>query len=155
MKKAILLFAVMLSFGVSHAQEYNTGVGLRGGFASGVTLKHFISRTDALEGILATHYRGLLITGLYQKHTPAFDVMGLNWFYGGGAHLGVYNGRYRRDWFENDGSHAVVGLDGIVGIEYKIQEIPISISVDLKPAFNLIGHTGFAMDFAVSLRYVW
>lgn len=155
LKRSLLICLILVSSGLVQAQEYRTGLGLRGGFSSGLTIKHFVSGSNAIEGILGTHYRGFLLTGLYEKHTGAFDVSGMKWFYGGGVHLGVYDGYYAHNWFDDNNSHAVMGIDGIIGLEYKIQEIPISISLDLKPALNLIGYTGFYMDFALSLRYVW
>ena len=53
----------LFSFG--QAQDYNTGIGLRGGLSNGLTIKHFISSNTALEGIISTRWRGLELTGLY------------------------------------------------------------------------------------------
>jgi hypothetical protein len=50
----------------------------------------------------------------------------------------------------------VVGLDGILGLEYSFVGIPINISVDWKPAFNFAGHSGFWADGgAISIRYIF
>lgn len=60
MKKIALsiLFSVcILSF--SFAQDYQTSIGLRGGFANGLTLKHFVSQNTAFEGIVASRWKGL------------------------------------------------------------------------------------------------
>lgn len=148
LKRSLLICLILLSSGLVQAQEYRTGLGLRGGYTSGLTIKHFVSGSNAIEGIIGTNYRSFLLTGLYEKHTGAFDVSGMNWFYGGGLHLGVYGD-------DRNVSQSILGIDGIVGLEYKIQEIPISISLDLKPTLNLIGYRLFDMDFALSLRYVW
>ena len=51
---------------------------------------------------------------------------------------------------------SVIGIDGILGMEYNIQEIPFNISLDWKPAFNLIGYTGFWGDeIALSIRFIF
>lgn len=137
------------------AQDYKTGIGLRGGLYSGLTLKHFISGNSAVEGLLASRWRGFSITGLYEIHHQAFDVERLNWYYGFGAHIGFWNGDYVK-WGEPGVSYTALGIDGILGIEYNIKEIPINISLDWKPEFNIIGYTGFWGDGgALSIRYIF
>ncbi len=154
-KVVIVLIAAVLSIGSLAAQDYKTAFGVRGGFYNGLSLKHFISQTGAIEGVVSTHYRGLLIAGMYQMHTQAFDVDGLNWYYGGGAHLGFYSYRYS-PWYTNQtGNFSTLGIMGVVGLEYKIEEIPVTIGVDITPAFNLIGHTGFWFNSGVTLRYTF
>ncbi|MBA3899634.1 MAG: hypothetical protein H0X62_05395 [Bacteroidetes bacterium] len=138
--------------------DYTTALGLRFGFEGGITLKHFISSDRAIEGILSSAYahRGIRLTGLYEIYAGAFDVDGLSWFYGFGAHIGY--GRYGRDrWnhyhYRYDGP--VIGIDGIIGMEYQIQEIPFSVSLDIKPAIDIIGfRSGHFGDIALSIRYI-
>lgn len=136
------------------AQEYKTGIGLRGGFSSGLTIKHFTNRKVALEGLLTTRWQGFVITGLYEVHNQAFDVAHLNWYYGGGAHIGFYNGNYVY-WGTNGTTYTIVGIDGILGIEYTFSEIPINIGIDWKPALNLIGYSGIWSEGGISVRYVF
>ena len=38
-----------------------------------------------------------------------------------------------------------VGSDGIIGIEYTFQEIPVNISADWKPEFKFINYTGLVL----------
>ncbi len=138
-----------------NAQEYRTGIGLRGGFSSGITLKHFVNSKAAFEGILSTRWRGFDITGLYEKHNRAFEVDRLNWYYGFGAHIGFWNGNYTT-WGTYGTNYAVVGIDGIIGIEYNFEEVPVNIGIDWKPAVNLIGYPGFWGDGgALSIRYIF
>jgi len=156
MRKIVMTLVILVSMiSLSKAQDYNTGIGLRGGFAGGVTLKHFISSDAALEGIISSRWQGLVITGLYEKHAQAFDVSGLNWFYGAGAHIGFWDGNNVK-WADDDKSYTVLGIDGIIGIEYNIGEIPFNISLDWKPSLNIVGHSGFWADGgALSVRYVF
>lgn len=136
----------------SKAQAYNTSAGLRLGASSGLSIKHFINQDAAIEGILATRWRGLLITGLYEVHKDIDDVDGLNWFYGGGAHVGSWNNSALNSY---RGS-TVVGIDGIIGLEYVLEELPLNFSLDFKPAFNLTNGGGFWGDeFALSARYIF
>ena len=80
----------------------------------------------------------------------------LNFYYGVGAHVGVWNGRKRNGnpWFKEDRSYTVIGIDAMVAIEYTFSKIPFNVSLDYKPGFNIIGHIGFWRDeFGLSLRY--
>lgn len=151
------LITLCMFFSISmFSQNYHTGIGVRGGFGYGVTVKHFVGPSSALEGIVSNRWGGLLVTGLYEKHANAFDVRGLNWFYGAGGHIGFWNGKYdNHPWFDDNEPYTVIGLDGIIGIEYDIQEIPFSVGVDWKPAINLVGYSGFLGNSgALSVRYL-
>ena len=154
MKKVI--FALVFLFAVSpvvQAQAYKTGLGIRGGASSGFTVKHFISSDSALEGLITARWNGFMITGLYQKHAMAFDVPGLYWYYGFGAHIGAWNHHYKANRQDN---YSVIGADGIIGIEYNIAEIPFNVSLDYKPGLNLIGKPfGLTDEVGLSVRYVF
>jgi hypothetical protein len=156
MKKLGLTFLIAFTFiAINYAQDYNTGIGLRGGFESGITLKQFISNRSALEGIIATRWRGVEFTGLYEIHNQAFHVERLNWYFGFGAHVGFWNGNYA-DWGTPGSRYAVLGIDGILGMEYDLKEIPVNIGIDWKPALNVLGYSGFWVDGgAVSIRYIF
>jgi hypothetical protein len=158
MKKIILtLTFVIFIYAFASAQDYNTGVGLRLGFSNGLTVKHFIGHRSALEGLLSTRWRGFEITGLYEVHNQAFDVERLNWYFGGGGHIGFWNGdnTYGR-WGDEGVNYIVIGIDGILGIEYNFEAVPVNISLDWKPAFNLTGYSGFWGDGgALSIRYIF
>lgn len=162
MKKIILtsLLALFL-FSFGQAQDYNTGIGLRGGFYNGLTLKHFISSNRALEGLISSRWRGLELTGLYEIHHRAFQVDRLNWYYGLGAHAGFYNGDYTykyspHPWGEPGNSYTVIGVDFILGLEYSFTELPINIGIDWKPVYNFTGYSRFWADGgAFSIRYIF
>lgn len=155
MKK--LLMVSMFSFCLSTviAQDYNTGIGLRGGWFNGVTVKHFIGDNKALEGIVSTRWSGLNVTLLYEIHNNAFGVDRLNWYYGGGGHIGFWDGKNVK-WSSKNQPYTVIGIDGILGLEYNFKEIPINLSLDWKPSLNLIGYYGFWGDGgAFSIRFIF
>lgn len=150
---AILLFC--LSTIKLQAQEYQTGLGIRVGFDNGLTVKHFIADRNAIEGIVSFYRQGLLITGLYEiQNNNAFKVDHLDWYYGFGGHLGFWN-EGNSPYNEDNKSNTVIGIDGIIGLEYTLTEIPVSLSLDFKPLINLIDDSGFYGDFALSVRYVF
>jgi hypothetical protein len=158
MKKfAFTILLASCCFVFSNAQDYNTGIGFRGGFSNGITIKHFISPTVALEGIISSRWRGVELTGLYELHIKAFQTERLKWYVGFGGHVGFYDGKYTsNNWGTSGNTYTVVGLDGILGLEYSFVGVPINISVDWKPAFNFAGHSGFWADGgAISIRYIF
>ena len=138
----------------SKAQYYDTGIGVRLGASNGLTVKHFISKYTALEGIVTWRWQGVNVTGLYEIQKPIPSFSGLSWYYGGGAHLGFWDGNNNHPWFEQENdSNVVFGIDGTLGLEYVFVEAPLSLSLDWKPGINLIGYQGFwADEVGLSIR---
>lgn len=150
----LLIFLIFYCIAADAQRNYKTSVGLRLGSSNGFSVKYFLDETDALEGMLATRWRGIIVFGLYQRHQTAFRIWELNFYYGAGAHLGFWNEYMHHPWFEDDVAHAVVGIDGILGLEYTVPGIPFNISMDWKPAFNIASYTGFWLDVVgLSIRY--
>jgi len=160
---------LLLSFGISNAQytpvfrtPYKTALGIRVGGTSGLAVKHFFRPATAVEGILGTFGNGFSITGLVEKNAQAFDVEGLNWYYGGGAHIAFYNGnRYYgvdgRDVRYRDNHDVGIGINGIIGLEYMLPDnIPVAFSLDLKPFIEIDsdGDVGVAPDLALGIKFL-
>ncbi|MBE0674605.1 MAG: hypothetical protein IH591_08090 [Bacteroidales bacterium] len=151
----LIAFFILGSVTLMNAQDYNTGIGVRGGFSNGLTIKHFVGNSTAFEGILATRWKGFEITGLVEFHARAFRADRLNWYAGFGGHIGFWNGD-NVNWGTPGVDYSVVGLDGILGLEYNFREVPFNISIDWKPEFNLWGYSGFWGDGgALSVRYIF
>ncbi len=160
-------YSGMRATGVS---GYSTALGLRGGYTSGISFKHFVKSNAALELVLGTRWEGFSLTALYEWHSPnALGVSQLSWVYGLGGRIGNYRG----DRFYGSGrgncnnpndrncgnywgnrSLTAVGLAGIGGLEFKFDEIPITISLDLIPVLYLNHWGGTFFDGSVSVRYV-
>lgn len=123
--------------------------GLRLGPATGITVRKSIG-TDGewLEAIATVRAEALTLTGLYEFHRyNDFNFQGLSWYYGGGGHATLFP-------VGNEDGPIAVGLDGIVGLEYAIPDVPLSVSLDWKPAFNILGPVGLIGDEgALSVRY--
>lgn len=153
--------AVMLcvSFAATAQSGYSTGIGLRGGVASGLTIKHFIKSDAAIEGIISTNFRhrGAVVTVLYEKHAQAFNTRGLQWYYGIGGHVGFHEGHHYYDRHHkhyHDDHIVALGIDGILGLEYYIRDIPFTIGADIKPYINIPRGGGY-WDSALHVRYVF
>lgn len=148
---------------VAPESSYNTAIGLRGGETSGLTIKNFITERTAFEGIVGIWPSAFGLTGLYEWYTPAFNAEGLNWYYGVGAHvvLGtnrayyVYTDEERdRTYYRYKSGNLGIGLDGIVGLEYKIPAIPFAVSLDMKPFIegNTEGGAFLSLDPGVGIK---
>ncbi|MFC3414296.1 hypothetical protein [Algoriphagus hitonicola] len=151
---------------------YRTAIGVRGGYTSGVTFKHFVNSRAAIEVILgASRWRGTSLTGIYEWHKPgALEVAELSWVYGFGARLGFFDGRNYYAGYGGpcndpgnpkcpaywDGrSFAAIGLVGIGGLEYKFNDAPVTIGLDLIPYIYFQHYRGNFIDGSLSVRYTW
>ena len=169
--------------GGSSNSGYSTGIGLRGGgYSSGLTIKHFLSGKNgvAIEGLVTTEYkaRGARLTILGEKHIGIPDAKGLQFYYGAGFHAGAYQGRYyfaderfyyngrkgdkyflvsnRDGYYYDETTYVAIGADLILGLEYKLPDLPFVVGFDYKPFFEVFhGYTGFYNDAAISLRFTF
>jgi hypothetical protein len=167
MKKIVLSTLILLSFLLissrSNAQssgDYKTAVGLKfGGYENGLSLKYFTTSDIALEGILGFRSHGVVITGLYEIHQEAFGVHELKFYYGAGAHIGSEgSGVYRTFGGGNqtyNDTHILLGVDGVLGLEYSIPQAPIAISLDLNPRVELATGPFFDIAPGLGLKYTF
>ncbi len=115
------------------SESYQTALGVKF-YPGAITIKHFINDNTALEGLGYFWERGGRITGLYEIHGNINDVAGLKWYIGPGAHLGFYNTKY--------GGGTSIGVDGVLGLDYKFQGAPINLSLDWQPSFEFGNNYG-------------
>ena len=139
MKKAIMLLMVLGGIALKGKTQDNL-IGIRGGWYSGISFQHYLSDGKAIEGLFQFARGGMNITGLYELHEPINGADGFGFYYGAGAHVGIYQkDRYNLFGDRYTGSGSVIGADGIVGVEYIFDQIPLQLSLDYKPALNIGG----------------
>ena len=150
--KTFLLAGILLaSISTISAQSYSTGIGARVGFFNGITVKHFVSPSNAIEGIVNFRWGGAIVTGLYEWQQPIPSAPGLDYYLGVGAHVGFFD---KTDYKWDDASSTIVGADVVAGLEYTFPTAPFSLALDYKPAFNFIGDNHIWADgLALSLRF--
>lgn len=184
MKKLILpvllcsLLLILLQVD-SYAQYYERSAGLRFGGSSGVTFKQFFTEEQSMEVLLSGRRNGLQLTGIYQFNRPLEITLEENLFayYGIGAHVGYeeFNERIvtltppappvgppfppgNADIEFRNQTNFVMGIDAVLGIEYRFLGVPLTAGFDLKPYFSFIGmrytRTRF-WDASLSLKYVF
>jgi hypothetical protein len=170
MKKVILSLAVIGSFLLvtnrSQAQsqsqnspDYTTALGLKfGPYESGISAKYFMNQRTSIEGILGFNNHGVVVTGFYELNLPAFNVPGLKFYYGAGAHIGAEGAGDYAVLGNNEiysATHLLLGVDGVLGLDYKIPQTPIAVSVDLDPRIELATGPFFDVGPALGLKYTF
>jgi hypothetical protein len=153
MKKLILSVFLVTAFIAASAQnstaegpDYKTAIGAKLWTGGGISVKTFIKDNNALEFVGYFDRYGTRITGLYEIHGNLSSEGALKWYVGPGAHVGLYKGI------------TAVGIDGVVGIDYKFTNMPLNLALDWQPSFELGSGTrngfnanwgGFAIRFTL------
>ena len=156
MKKYIMILFAALSMSVAaSAQNYNWGIGLRGGVSGGeITARHYLSSGTALNLYADISFSGWGwgIGGDYEFCFP-LGGDGLEFYVGPGAEIGTFR--------DGDGTTAcALSITGIAGIEYAYPQVPIAMFLDYRPHFTMSTHhagsptfgVGYA-DVALGLRF--
>lgn len=155
MKRTLTVILVLAALATgAQAQSYKSAIGLRGGDPSGITFKTFINSTNALELIAGTGYWGhnFVLTGFYEWQFPTDWTPNLDWFVGPGAHLGFWNDYYKDDY----GTGILIGVDGIIGLEYTLDDIPLNLGIGVGPSFQLTTGPGWShWNGGFYVRYVF
>ncbi len=126
------------------AQKYNTAAGVRlGGGNYGITLQQRVASRITIEGIAGLREREYSGTVLGEYH---FGILGpsLNYYFGAGGHLG-----------NNKDTGGFGGLDALVGVEYKVAFLPVVLSFDFKPSYEINSADYARFPTAFSIRYVF
>lgn len=151
------------------AQQYTQSAGLRLGKTSGLNYKKFLVEEKSVELSLSGRNEGIQLITMYVNHLP-MEVAFSEFFYayyGLGGHLGFERFHHFRkiltaidppDFEYEDQTYFIMGVDAILGVEYRWLSIPMTVGFDIKPYFNYIGmrHAeAHFWDAAVTLKYVF
>ena len=147
MKKIIVASLVVLLTGslyTASAQGYKTALGVRLSSSNAmqnnsVSFKQFISDKTAIEALF-TFGDPLALGALLEIHKP-LNPEGLTWFYGGGGYIGFVKKLNTNTGKE--GTDPNFGAQGVIGLDYKFNNIPLNISLDWKPELNLVNDINF------------
>jgi hypothetical protein len=159
MKRLFLATIVLFSFAKGQAQQntgsdYKTALGVKV-YPGAVTVKHFLNNNAAVEGLGYVTTDGFRLTGLYELHYGLGDVEGLKWYVGGGGHVGIWSDSWKNKYPTREGGLAI-GVDGVLGLDYKIKGAPLNLSFDWQPSFNIIGYNYFEGGWGgLGVRYTF
>lgn len=158
MKSIILsIFILFILITVGHSQDYKHAIGARVGLSSGITYEYNVDQFRGYRGMLSFREGGMQVTGMLQSTRPIYAKFTdkLYYYAGLGAHVGFTRYPPKRGFFSNPfrvpssgGRFApVIGLDAIIGLEYRLNRAPISFCLDAKPFLELFGQTIFRFAF--------
>jgi len=169
--KYTLTIIIILMGHVLYAQEYKNSAGFRLGKTDGVTYKRFMNNNGAVELMLGFggYDKGMQAYANYQWHyqIPTQFTESLYLYYGVGGHAGYIKSDSNRNYYINDSTimtedqkqtSYAIGVDGIIGLEYRIFTIPMTVSMELKPYFEYYGlrYTQFRFwDFGFTIKYIF
>ncbi len=123
---------------------YRTGLGVRLSSSTAmqnnsVSIKQFIGPSTAIEALF-TFGDPLALGALLEFHKP-LSAAGLTYFYGGGAYVGfVKEVNVNTQKTSTDPNF---GAQGVIGLDYKFNNIPLNISLDWKPELNIVSDINF------------
>ncbi len=161
MRKIILSVLMIVGLiGSSEAQEISkNALGLRlgnnDGFGGEISYQRGLSNNNRLEFDLGWRntksISAFKLAGLYQWVWEIDN--GFNWYTGVGAGLGSWSNTS----INPKESGAILFATGDIGVEYTFNEVPIQLSLDLRPElyFSSGGYrdSNFGSDLALGIRY--
>jgi hypothetical protein len=163
------VFIVAFLIGASKTSaQYYTGFGVHiGRFASGVSFKYFFDANNAnsieiIAGKTRMANGGYSATAYYEMQLPINNSMlqiPLDFVFGGGAHGAYYPTGY---YYVEDGKAHMyadktysVGIDAVLGLEYKVPVAPLTFGVSVTPFYEFINPGPEFIDFSLTIRYVF
>ena len=160
MKKIVIILLLTASTFISNrasAQEYKTALGVRlsssaAAVNNSISIKHFINEKTAIEGLFSFG-DPLAFGALLELHKP-FPSSGVKYYYGGGAYLSFIK-TFNPNKQINE-TNASFGAQGVIGLDYKFNNVPLNISLDWKPELNLVSDINFepaAIGFTVRFTF--
>ena len=130
-------------------------LGNNDGFGGEVSYQRGLSKSNRLEFDLgwrnSNYVNAIKLAGLYQW---VWNIdKGFNWYAGVGAGFGSWN--YDYSGIKNNGTFLFGAGD--IGVEYNFKEVPIQLSLDLRPElyFSDSGYrdNNFGPDLGLGIRY--
>ena len=118
-----------------------------------ISYRSFYTRNKAVEGIGFISLDGFQLTILNEKYFPFSNAENLTWYIGYGGHLGIWSEEWVKKNATTDKSNISVGFDGIIGLDYKVKNSPLNISIDWQPSFSII-QAYFKNQGGIGIRYV-
>jgi hypothetical protein len=148
---AVVTIVLCFLFTETFAQRKNVGgefaVGARLGGAAGLTVKKYSgSGKSAFEFLVANSFEkdleGFTLTAVWEKLAPLNSNGQLSAEFGFGA-TATWGDEF---WF---------GPSGIIGFDWRLKKVPVSMSVDWLPTWILVNDSKFsAVNVAYSVRWI-
>ena len=165
MKHFYTIIILLCLSGTAFSQFYNKEVGMRGGYSSGIAFRVNLEEALSYEAQLTYRDHGGIFTMFRQNHLEmGMDQLG-NWefMYGFGVHAGFYYTDsykifFREVYFGREIFTPVLGMDGYLGIDYRLVDVPLSFGVSFQPFMEISLKQVFGInlwDFGFHVRYMF
>ncbi len=149
--KKITILALVLNCSFLMAQnktanslDYKTGIGLRIWDGVGLNLKTFLDEKSAIDLTGYFSKEGTTLLGNYEFHGDLSTEGNLKWYLGFGANVSILK----------TPKTTLVGVNGVVGLDYKFKTLPLNIAFDWQPGFRFKKGYGFQNRwFGLDVRY--
>ena len=131
---------------------YKKAIGVKM-YPSAISYKSFLTNSKAIEVLGYFTLDGFRTAIMIEKYSALANTEQLSWYIGYGGHLGIWS----EEWKKNNPTHKAgiaLGVDGILGLDYKIKNAPLNLSIDWQPSFNFVGSSYFESGWAgLGIRY--
>ena len=165
MRNLYIIILLLFMSSAAFSQFYANEVGLRGGYSGGITFRVNLEENLSYEGQLSYRDNGAIFTMIRQQHQEmGMDPLG-NWefIYGFGVHAGFYfTDSYkifcREIYYGREIFTPVIGMDGYVGIDYRLADLPMSFGMSFQPHMEISLKQVFGInlwDFGFHARYMF
>ena len=168
MKSILFITVFFLVLAVTTiGQEKKNAIGARLGLSSGISYQLMVDEFRGDKGFMSFRDGGIQLTAMIESYRPLYlEFTDKMYFYTGmGAHIGftrwqsgnwIWSNPFKYYTQANYYSIApVIGLDGIIGLEFRLDRIPLTFSLDAKPFFELFGQNIFRLsvfDIGLSMK---
>ncbi|MBN1340193.1 MAG: hypothetical protein JXA03_12765 [Bacteroidales bacterium] len=146
-KKHLPAIIIALLFAApAWAQQGNTGLGILVGEPTGISVKHWLGNTSAVDGALAWSFvndASLYLHADYLYHH--FDLIEVE-----SGKFPVYYGIGGRMKFQDD---IRIGAQVPLGISYILESAPLDVFIEIRPVLDLLPATTFTVSGGIGVRY--
>jgi hypothetical protein len=163
MRKLFTIIILLITLSPLFAQKFERSAGVRLGYSNGIFFD--IQNNDLSSYRFMINWRdgGRQFTAMKFFRQYKVDKLPgfLSLYYG----YGIHGGYSKWDQYKIDVEHGyywekisapTIGLDGLIGVSYDLQRMPVSITCEMKPFFDFWGKSVFnavPFDFAVCAVY--
>ncbi|MEM6532117.1 MAG: hypothetical protein AAF654_05805 [Myxococcota bacterium] len=154
---AAVLFGTAPVFAESEVRQAERfGIGLGAGYASGVSMKYFLSDVTSIQGTVGAlgtfdenDGDGIAVGADFLLEMPAFFThtdIELAWHIGAGAGIGIV------DEPLDDG--LTFSVQGVVGVQVNLVPIPLDVAIEYRPELRIIEDPEFDLvELGAHVRY--
>ncbi|MES2649941.1 MAG: hypothetical protein V4717_23895 [Bacteroidota bacterium] len=108
-----------------------------------VDLKFYTKSGNAFEVIGYNLEKSYRLTALFNPYFTLSRDGKLRLVVGPGVHVGVWKDEFKTN---NSTTNPILGLDGILGVEYRVPKLPLSFQLHFQPSADIAGNNEYFYD---------